>query len=94
MLLVHGAAGGVGTLAVQFALARGARVIGTASAAGLTHLTGLGAAGTIYGAAWPSGYAPARRRSGTRPWTPPEPAASRASRGGAGAPITVLERRR
>ncbi len=33
MLLVHGAAGGVGTLAVQFALARGARVIGTASAA-------------------------------------------------------------
>ncbi|WP_369020085.1 NADP-dependent oxidoreductase [Streptomyces californicus] len=50
ILLVHGAAGGVGTLAVQFALARGARVIGTASAAGLTHLTGLGAAATTYGA--------------------------------------------
>ncbi|MFE9456548.1 NADP-dependent oxidoreductase [Streptomyces californicus] len=50
ILLVHGAAGGVGTLAVQFALARGARVIGTASAAGLTHLTGLGAAASTYGA--------------------------------------------
>ncbi|WP_330455073.1 MULTISPECIES: NADP-dependent oxidoreductase [unclassified Streptomyces] len=48
-LLIHGAAGGVGTLAVQFALARDARVIGTASATGLTHLTGLGAAATTYG---------------------------------------------
>ncbi|NED12607.1 NADP-dependent oxidoreductase [Streptomyces sp. SID9124] len=49
ILLIHGAAGSVGTLAVQFALARGARVIGTASPAGLTHLTGLGATATTYG---------------------------------------------
>ncbi|MFQ6141913.1 NADP-dependent oxidoreductase [Streptomyces seoulensis] len=48
-LLIHGAAGSVGTLAVQFALARGARVIGTASATGLTHVTDLGATATTYG---------------------------------------------
>ncbi|MCG8970274.1 NADP-dependent oxidoreductase [Streptomyces sp. CL12-4] len=48
-LLIHGAAGGVGTLAVQFALARGARVIGTASATDLSHVTDLGAAATTYG---------------------------------------------
>ncbi|MYS34323.1 NADPH:quinone reductase-like Zn-dependent oxidoreductase [Streptomyces sp. KhCrAH-43] len=49
ILLIHGAAGGVGTLAVQFALARGARVIGTASATGIAHLTALGTAATTYG---------------------------------------------
>ena len=31
-ILIHGAGGGVGTFAVQFALAKGARVLGTASA--------------------------------------------------------------
>lgn len=42
-VLVHGAAGGVGTFAVQIARWRGARVIGTASAANLDFVLGLGA---------------------------------------------------
>ncbi|GGL92498.1 oxidoreductase [Nakamurella endophytica] len=42
-VLVHGAAGGVGSLGVQIAAARGARVIGTASAAHHDHVRGLGA---------------------------------------------------
>jgi NADPH:quinone reductase-like Zn-dependent oxidoreductase len=41
-VLVHAAAGGVGHLAVQIAKARGAHVIGTASAAKHDLLTGLG----------------------------------------------------
>ncbi|WP_153812175.1 NADP-dependent oxidoreductase [Streptomyces sp. SUK 48] len=49
-LLVHGAAGSVGSLAVQFALARGVRVIGTASAAAQSFVTGLGAHAVTYGA--------------------------------------------
>src|SRR4051794_26768128 len=40
-LLVNGAAGGVGLAAVQFALASGARVIGTASEANHEYLRGL-----------------------------------------------------
>ncbi|WP_098955972.1 NADP-dependent oxidoreductase [Pseudonocardia sp. N23] len=42
-VLVHAAAGGVGHLAVQIAKARGAHVIGTASAAKHEFLRGLGA---------------------------------------------------
>jgi NADPH:quinone reductase-like Zn-dependent oxidoreductase len=42
-VLVHAAAGGVGHLAVQIAKARGAHVIGTASAAKHTFVRGLGA---------------------------------------------------
>jgi NADPH:quinone reductase-like Zn-dependent oxidoreductase len=43
-VLVHGASGGVGSLAVQFAVARGAQVIGTAtSPRGLALLRKLGA---------------------------------------------------
>ncbi|WP_440134885.1 NADP-dependent oxidoreductase [Chitinophaga sancti] len=42
-VLVHGAAGGVGNLAVQFAKARGAYVIGTASAHNFDFLKELGA---------------------------------------------------
>lgn len=42
-LLVHGAAGGVGSAAVQVAVARGARVIGTASSANHDYLRSLGA---------------------------------------------------
>ncbi|MFG1614137.1 NADP-dependent oxidoreductase [Nonomuraea wenchangensis] len=42
-VLVHAAAGGVGHLAVQIAKARGAHVIGTASAAKHAFLRGLGA---------------------------------------------------
>jgi NADPH:quinone reductase-like Zn-dependent oxidoreductase len=42
-VLIHGAAGGVGTFAVQLAKRRGARVIATASAANRDFLIGLGA---------------------------------------------------
>jgi NADPH:quinone reductase-like Zn-dependent oxidoreductase len=42
-VLVHGAAGGVGTIAVQIAHARGARVIATASTRNHEFLLGLGA---------------------------------------------------
>ena len=42
-VLIHGAAGGVGTFAVQIAHWRGARVIGTASAANLDFVRSLGA---------------------------------------------------
>ncbi|MFJ8435280.1 NADP-dependent oxidoreductase [Kitasatospora sp. NPDC094019] len=48
-LLVHGAAGGVGTLVVQFARARGIRVIGTASEANHPYLRELGAEPVTYG---------------------------------------------
>ncbi|SDT39285.1 NADP-dependent oxidoreductase [Actinoplanes derwentensis] len=48
-LLVEGAAGGVGTLAIQLARARGARVIGTASAHNHEFLAGLGAEPVTYG---------------------------------------------
>ncbi len=42
-VLIHGAAGGVGNLAVQFAKAKGGYVIGTASANNIEFLTELGA---------------------------------------------------
>ncbi|PRX97392.1 NADPH:quinone reductase-like Zn-dependent oxidoreductase [Allonocardiopsis opalescens] len=48
-LLVHAAAGGVGSLAVQIARARGARVIGTAGPANHDFLRGLGAEPVAYG---------------------------------------------
>jgi NADPH:quinone reductase-like Zn-dependent oxidoreductase len=48
-ILVNGAAGGVGSAAVQFALARGARVIGTAGEANHEYLRALGAEPTTYG---------------------------------------------
>jgi NADPH:quinone reductase-like Zn-dependent oxidoreductase len=48
-ILVHAAAGGVGSLAVQIAVARGARVIGTASAANHEFLRDLGAEPVAYG---------------------------------------------
>ncbi|HEX4260833.1 MAG TPA: NADP-dependent oxidoreductase [Acetobacteraceae bacterium] len=46
-VLIHGAAGGVGHLAVQFARARGAEVFATASARDLDFVHGLGAATVI-----------------------------------------------
>jgi NADPH:quinone reductase-like Zn-dependent oxidoreductase len=49
-ILVNGAAGGVGSAAVQFARARGARVIGTASHTNHEYLRMLGAEPTAYGA--------------------------------------------
>jgi len=48
-VLVHAAAGGVGQFAVQIARARGARVVGTASARNHDHLRGLGAEPVEYG---------------------------------------------
>jgi NADPH:quinone reductase-like Zn-dependent oxidoreductase len=48
-VLVHGAAGGVGSLGVQVAVALGARVIGTASERNHEFLTGLGAEPVRYG---------------------------------------------
>ena len=48
-VLINGAAGAVGIAAVQFAVARGARVIGTASAANHDYLESFGAEPTTYG---------------------------------------------
>ncbi|MFJ2577525.1 NADP-dependent oxidoreductase [Kitasatospora aureofaciens] len=48
-LLVHGAAGGVGTLVLQFARARGITVIGTASEGNHAYLRELGAIPVTYG---------------------------------------------
>ena len=48
-LLLHGAAGGVGSAAVQLAVARGVTVIGTASEANHDYLRGLGAVPVTYG---------------------------------------------
>ncbi len=48
-VLVHAAAGGVGHLAVQIAVALGARVIGTAGARNHDYLRGLGAEPVAYG---------------------------------------------
>ncbi|HEX6358746.1 NADP-dependent oxidoreductase [Actinophytocola sp.] len=49
-VLIQGAAGGVGTVAVQLAVARGATVIGTASTNNHDFLRSLGARPTTYGA--------------------------------------------
>ncbi|MGK5741574.1 NADP-dependent oxidoreductase [Micromonospora sp. URMC 103] len=48
-LLIEGAAGGVGTTAIQLAVARGATVIGTASARNHDFVASLGAVPTTYG---------------------------------------------
>ena len=48
-LLVHGASGAVGTMAVQLAVARGAKVIGTAGASNLEYVASLGGVPTLYG---------------------------------------------
>jgi len=48
-VLIHNAAGGVGSFAVQLARLRGARVIGTASAAKHDYLRSLGAEPVEYG---------------------------------------------
>ncbi|MFE0103489.1 NADP-dependent oxidoreductase [Streptomyces sp. NPDC059009] len=48
-LLINGASGSVGSAAVQFAVVRGARVIGTASPANHDYLRSLGAEPVAYG---------------------------------------------
>lgn len=49
VVLVHGAAGGVGSAAVQIAKARGARVIATASESNHDYLRSIGAEPVVYG---------------------------------------------
>jgi NADPH:quinone reductase-like Zn-dependent oxidoreductase len=51
-LLILGAGGSVGTIAVQLAAARGITVIGTAAEGDLERLTGLGATAVRYGDGW------------------------------------------
>jgi NADPH:quinone reductase-like Zn-dependent oxidoreductase len=51
-LLVHGASGGVGALAVQLAVLGGARVIGTAGPSSLGRVRALGAEPVAYGPGW------------------------------------------
>lgn len=53
-VLIHAAAGGVGHLAAQFAVARGARVIGTASQANHARLREYGVEPITYGEGWPA----------------------------------------
>jgi len=48
-LLINGASGNIGGAAVQLAVARGARVIGTASPANLEYLRSIGAEPVAYG---------------------------------------------
>ena len=48
-VVVHGASGGVGLMAVQLAVGDGARVIGTAAESGHDHLRQLGAEPVTYG---------------------------------------------
>lgn len=48
-VLVDGGAGGVGAVAVQIAVARGAKVVATASERNQEFLTGLGATAVVYG---------------------------------------------
>jgi NADPH:quinone reductase-like Zn-dependent oxidoreductase len=50
LLLINGASGSVGSAAAQLAVARGARVIGTASPANHDYLRSLGAEPVAYGA--------------------------------------------
>ena len=70
-LLVNGAAGGVGSAAVQFAVARAARVIGTASPANHDYLRSLGAEPIAYGEGSSSGFARSRPTASTRRSTSP-----------------------
>jgi NADPH:quinone reductase-like Zn-dependent oxidoreductase len=51
-LLIHGAAGSVGTIAVQLAVAQGLTVIGTAAEDDLGGVTALGATAVRYGQGW------------------------------------------
>ena len=49
-VLIHGGSGGVGLMAIQLAVARGARVIATAGAAAHDLMRSLGAEPVVYGA--------------------------------------------
>jgi NADPH:quinone reductase-like Zn-dependent oxidoreductase len=76
-LLVEGAAGGVGSAAVEIAIARGATVIGTASERNHAFLASLGAVPTTYGPTAPALHnasAPSLRMASTSRSTPRPPA--------------------
>jgi NADPH:quinone reductase len=49
LVIVHGASGGVGSIAAQLARHRGATVFGTASAANQDYVAGLGVTPVVYG---------------------------------------------
>ncbi|MCF3177414.1 NADP-dependent oxidoreductase [Streptomyces sioyaensis] len=51
-LLIHGAAGSVGTVAVQLAAARGITVVGTVGEHDIERITALGATAVRYGDGW------------------------------------------
>ncbi|MEU6687312.1 NADP-dependent oxidoreductase [Streptomyces sp. NPDC046832] len=53
-LLIHGAAGSVGAIAVQLATARGVTVVATAGADDLEREIALGATAVAYGPGWPA----------------------------------------
>jgi NADPH:quinone reductase-like Zn-dependent oxidoreductase len=52
-LLVHAAAGGVGSAVTQLAVGRGITVIGTAGPANQEYLESIGATPVVYGDGWP-----------------------------------------
>lgn len=51
-MLIHGAAGGVGAIAVQLAVKEGITVVGTVAEADFEYLRGLGAVPVAYGPGW------------------------------------------
>jgi NADPH:quinone reductase-like Zn-dependent oxidoreductase len=55
-VVINGAAGAVGSSAVQIAIARGARVIGTASSGNHGYLRSIGAEPTTYGEGPPNDF--------------------------------------
>lgn len=64
--LIHACAGGVGTVAAQLAVLRGAKVIGTAGEANHDYLRSLGVTPVTYGPAWPTGSGRPRPTGWTR----------------------------
>ena len=85
-VLVHGAAGGVGHLAVQIAAARGASVIGTASESNHDYLRSLGVQPVAYGDGLADRVRALAPGESMLSWTPPAAAPSRSR--GASAPPT------
>jgi NADPH:quinone reductase-like Zn-dependent oxidoreductase len=73
-VLINGAAGGVGTAAVQFARARGAHVIGTASEGNHDFPRTLGAEPTTYGEGMVDRVRQLSRTASIAHWTPPDAA--------------------
>ena len=87
-LLINGASGSVGSAAVQLAVVRGARVIGTASPANHDYLRSLGADPVAYGeglAGRVRALAPERRRRRARRRRERRPARAHRARGRPGA---------